>query len=249
MATIICKNCTTHFKGKFCPSCGQAAKTDTISLHYLLHDIPHSIFHVDKGFLYTLKKMFTNPGLALKEYMAGKRVAHFRPFAFVIIMSTVSTLLVPQIEKLIYQLFIAKNPGYGLSMKVLFWEKYFSLLIFLLIPILSLITWLCFKRKPYNYWEHFVGNTYMAAQLNVLQIFAKLFTLFKVALGYNTSLNYAIFMFGYMFYYSYCFRVWMAPHKNRWSIFLVLLIMNFLLSLVYLTGLSLAGIIEPWWGS
>ncbi len=50
MPTITCKNCEQHFKGNFCPHCSQAATVEHIGLKYFLHDIPHSIFHVDKGF-------------------------------------------------------------------------------------------------------------------------------------------------------------------------------------------------------
>ena len=44
MSTITCKNCNQHFKGNFCPHCGQSAKVESIGVKYFLHDIPHSIF-------------------------------------------------------------------------------------------------------------------------------------------------------------------------------------------------------------
>jgi Protein of unknown function (DUF3667) len=247
MHTITCKNCNHHFKGKFCPECGQPAKTNVISLSYLLHDIPHSVLHVDKGFFYTLKWMFKNPGKMIKDYMAGKRVLHFRPFAFVILMSTICTILIPMIEKATYTLFVYKHPRQAVSTEVLFWEKYISLLIFLMIPLLSLVTWLTFKKRPYNYWEHFTANTFLAAQLNIMLLLIKFFAFFKVLIGLGPGVKFTAFMVLFMFYYSYCFRVWMAPHKNWWSLFFSFLIMNFFLSLIYMTGFSLTGIMEAWW--
>ncbi|MCU0321668.1 MAG: DUF3667 domain-containing protein [Chitinophagaceae bacterium] len=245
-APIRCKNCNTHFKGNFCPHCGQAATIERIDYHYFIHDIPHSVFHVDKGFFYTLKWMFINPGLAIKEYLEGKRIRHFRPFGFVVILSTICTLLIPWIEKaIVYTL--QKTTGNSFIFKQLFWEKYISLLIFLLIPILALVTFLTFKNRKYNYWEHFLGNTYLAALLNVLLVFYKLFGLAKVFLGLGYSINIAAFMFIYMFYYSYAFRKWMAPTTGFWPMFFRLLLMNFLLSFIYITVLSVTGIITPWW--
>jgi hypothetical protein len=248
MPSTICKNCAHHYKGNFCPNCGQSVKVEPIGVKYFLHDIPHSIFHIDKGFFYTLKCMFTNPGKAIKEYLEGKRIQHFRPFAFVIIMSTICTLIVPQLEKLMITLYEKNNLGRTLVYKTVFWEKYISLFIFLMIPLLSLVTWLTFKNKKYNYWEHFLGNTYIAALLNILLVCIKLFGVVKTIFGYHPSVNFTFFMFIFMFYYSYCFRVWMAPHKGRWHLFGKLLIMNFFLSLIYITGFSLSGIMSPWWG-
>jgi Protein of unknown function (DUF3667) len=247
MASIHCKNCDHHYKGNFCPHCGQKATVEKITFSYLLHDIPHSVFHVDKGFLYTLKWMFTNPGKAIKEYLAGKRVQHFRPFAYVIILSTICTLLTPLVEKATISLFIAKNPGYTITYRTLFFEKYISLFIFMLIPALSLVTWITFKKKPYKYWEHFLGNTYLAAQLNIFLLAIDFFGFLKVVLGFSPNTSFTGFMFLYMFYYSYCFKVWMAPHKNRWSLLFSLLIMNFFLATIYMTGLSLTGLMTPWW--
>ncbi len=247
MSAIVCKNCSHHFKGSFCPHCGQKANTNKITFGYLLHDIPHSILHIDKGFLYTLGCMFKNPGKAIKEYLAGKRVNHFKPFAYVVIMSAICTLLLPVIEKTAYSVYVAKNPGYNVTYKNMFFEKYMSLFIFLMIPALSIVTWLTFHKKQYNYWEHFLGNTYLAAQLNIFLLTIKLFGLLKVLLGFGPDTNFTVFIFIYMLYYSYCFRIWMAPHKYWRSLFFSLVIMNFFLASIYLTGLSLAGLMTPWW--
>lgn len=244
----ICKNCGTHFEGNFCNWCGQKASTKKVDIKYFLHDIPHSIFHLDKGFLYTLKWMFVNPGLAIKEYLQGKRVKHFRPFAFVIILSTVTTILVPLVEKLMKVAYENKHIGRTIVVHQFFWEKYISLLIFMLIPILSLVTWISFRKKQFNYWEHFLANTFIAAMVNFLFLAVKLFGLGKIFLGMSVGVNFAAFMFFFMLYYSYSFKVLMAPHKGFWKLFFTFLIMNFFLSLIYLTAFSVTGIMTPWWG-
>lgn len=59
-----------------------------------------------------------------------------------------------------------------------FFEHYISLLLFLLLPFLSLVTWLVFKKAPYNYWEHFLLNVYLSAQTNILLLGIKLVSLF-----------------------------------------------------------------------
>jgi len=248
MATITCKNCSAYYTGNYCPQCGQPADTHAINAHYFLHDIPHSIFHVDKGLLYTLRALFTRPGKMLKEYLAGKRVKHFRPFGYVVIMSTICTLLIKWIEKGMISLYQQYNPDHQVSVHHSFFDQYISLLIFILIPVLSLVTWLCFRKKQYNYWEHFLANTYMAAQLNVILLLIKLYSLLKLLITHELAgVNFTFFMVIFMFYYGFTFSYLMRPFKSRGRGIVAIGVMNFFLAFVYMTGFSLAGIMQPWW--
>lgn len=56
--TINCLNCNSKIDGKFCSNCGQNTETHRLSFpHFLLHDIIHGTFHLDKGILFTIKKV------------------------------------------------------------------------------------------------------------------------------------------------------------------------------------------------
>ncbi len=81
--TTKCKNCNHDLKGNFCNNCGQTKETHEINFKSILHEIQHSIFHIDKGILYTTKELFIRPGLTIREYLHGKRVKHFKPFAYI----------------------------------------------------------------------------------------------------------------------------------------------------------------------
>ena len=100
MLIINCKNCNTAFEGNFCPNCSQTAKTHAINAATFLHDIPHDIFHIDKGFSYTFINLLKKPSVTLAEYIEGKRIRHFKPFAYVIIMSAISTFIGHWIEEI-----------------------------------------------------------------------------------------------------------------------------------------------------
>ncbi len=249
MPTLICKNCTTHFRGNFCSHCGQSAKVDKINAAYFLHDIPHSIFHIDKGFFYTLKSLIVSPGIALKGYLAGHRIKHFRPFGFVIIMSTICTLLIKGVNFLTQKLFVQENPGNYIHFGNSIFERYPSLLIFLMIPILSFITWLTFKRKSYNYWEHFLMNTYLAAYVNVFFLMISIFQFAKYFFTKTYTVNFTVFMFFFMTYYGFAFGTLMTSPGKWYQHIFVLFIMNFFLALVYLTAFSITKIMQPWWGA
>lgn len=248
MLSIICKNCSYHYKGNYCPNCGQSAKVEPIGVKYFLHDIPHSILHIDKGFFYTLSKLLTIPGKTLAEYLDGKRVKHFRPFAFVVIMSTITTILIKLCNYFINKKFSELNNGEILNFENHFFSDYPAVLVFILIPLLSLVTWLCFKRRKYNYWEHFLINTYVAAYLNIFFLLIKFVQLIKYQFFNSYTVNYTIFMFFFMAYYGHVFGSLMHKKGSFWKIFFIMLVMNFFLASIYMTVFSLTGIMTPWWG-
>jgi hypothetical protein len=145
-----CKNCGHVLRGNYCSNCGQQSQVHKIDAHHFLHDIPHSILHVDKGFPYTFKQLIKRPGSALKEYLEGRRVQYFRPFGYVITMSAISTLLVHWMQLLTRHLYL-KQTGNSFEWGESFFNKYKSIFIFLMIPIVSLCTWLVFKKHRFNF--------------------------------------------------------------------------------------------------
>jgi Protein of unknown function (DUF3667) len=248
MATIICKNCDHHFKGNFCPYCGQSAKVEPIGAKYFLHDIPHSVFHVDKGFAYTFRELLLRPGSTLRNYLAGKRVKHFRPFAYVLIMATIYIFGLKGITGLTE--WISNKNGFVVNFdKGGFFEKYISLFFFIMIPFASLATWLVLRKEKYNYWEHFLVNTYLTAQLSILFLLIRMYNCIKVLIfkeNSNTPLIW--FITAFMFYIAFVFKALVAQKDERLKYFIEFTILCFLLAFVYITGMSLTGLITPWWG-
>jgi Protein of unknown function (DUF3667) len=249
MLSPVCKNCSSPISGKYCANCGQSAHVERIDAHYFLHDIPHSIFHIDKGFFYTLSRLFTNPGKALGEYLAGKRVNHFRPFGFVIIMSTICTLIIKGIEKGINYKLIKEGVDFQIGATKNFFANYPSILIFILIPLLSLVTWFFYKRKKYNYWEHFLVNTYIAAFLNVFFLIIGLYQFIRYYItDYYGQVNYGFFIALFMAYYGYAFGILMEEPGSRLRNIFINLAMNFFLAFIYLNAFTFTKIMTPWWG-
>ena len=77
--------------------------------------------------------------------------------------------------------------------------KYHNLISFLFLPILTLIAFFVF-RKPYNYGEHLVINTYF---LGITTFFSLLSFIISLLIGINI-LIYAIFIT--FLYYSYAYK-------------------------------------------
>ena len=100
--TTHCKNCNHHLKGNFCSNCGQSANTHDINFGSIVHEIQHSVFHIDKGILYTTQQLFIRPGHTIREYIEGKRVKHFKPVAYILILSAIYTLIANVTHKTAY---------------------------------------------------------------------------------------------------------------------------------------------------
>lgn len=249
MSSVTCKNCNHHFKGNFCPHCGQNAQVEAIGVKYFLHDIPHSVFHVDKGFLYTFKELLFRPGKTLRDYLAGKRVKHFRPFAYVILMATIYILLSGLIKKA--TVFLGGQTGVNVKFgeQSFFWH-YLSVFFFLMIPFASFATWLALRREKYNYWEHFLVNTYLTAQMSLLLLLIELYRCVKILVlkEGGTGFTYTWFITGFLFYIVFVFKKMVRPQAHRLAYSARFFLLAFLLALVYLTGMSLAGMMTPWWG-
>jgi hypothetical protein len=83
-----CLNCGAALSTPYCSQCGQKAATHRISLTYLLHEIPHAIFHVDRGLIPTLVGLFRRPGVVVAEYLDGKRARYFNPLTLLVLCSS-----------------------------------------------------------------------------------------------------------------------------------------------------------------
>ena len=83
-----CLNCGHEVPDRFCGRCGQDAHhTHRLTMAHMLHDIPHSVWHVDKGILYSLRTIVTRPGATIRAYLAGQRIDHFRPLSLLLVVT------------------------------------------------------------------------------------------------------------------------------------------------------------------
>jgi hypothetical protein len=174
--TVTCKNCNQKVDGNFCSSCGQSAHTHDINFHYVVHEIQHGIAHVDKGFFFTIKELFSRPGDTIREYIEGKRVKHFKPLAFLLIVSTIYAFVShtldsnPVIESALKGYNDAGKQA-GNSYLFIDWLiGHYAYTSLLLIPISSASSYLVFRKARYNYFQHLVLNAFADGQKTVFYI-------------------------------------------------------------------------------
>ncbi|WP_299835879.1 DUF3667 domain-containing protein [uncultured Tenacibaculum sp.] len=194
-----CKNCneTIENDALFCDHCGAKVLKDRITFRFLLKQLFAS-FGWDSYFIVTIKKMFTEPHIVLREYISGIRRRYLNPFTylaisaalslivfnlfaqdFIEIQNSINSVEIETLKKIANQDLSELKDVSAEQLKKMKVEKmtadirlkvqdkimtlflkYFNLVTFLLIPIYALVSSFTY-RKPYNFGEHIVINSYL----------------------------------------------------------------------------------------
>lgn len=182
--STICKNCGTSADGKYCHQCGQSTAAGRINFHYIIHEIQHSIFHVDKGILYTIKELLVRPGSTIRGYLEGKRVGLFKPFGFIVILSTVYGLIAHFFEVYpedsISHIYSDGEEYQAYTQLLNEWVySHYSLVMLFFTPFFAFGSYTVFIKYKYNYMEHLVLCSYIVGIqvfINTLAYFLFYFT-------------------------------------------------------------------------
>ena len=147
---IICQNCGNEGDQKYCPGCGQALLAERISMHSLLHEVAHTFWHLEKGFLYTLKELSIHPGTMQRKYLSGIRLRYQKPFPLFAISGTFCVLAL---------FFIYRNAPDQSDQ--FFYKHYFFMVQASMLPFYAFITYILFRSPNLYYAEALVMNVYM----------------------------------------------------------------------------------------
>ncbi|MFD2569010.1 DUF3667 domain-containing protein [Spirosoma soli] len=214
---VNCQNCDHEYVGRYCSQCGQRADTHPVNWHYIWHEIPHSVWHVDHGIVYTLRQLLTRPGHTIREFLEGKRVNHYRPLALLLMLGAVLLFvqhgLGVSYMKASQEMLNSKDASAGaqaFQAELNQWiERNQNLLYILMIPFFAFGYRLMFRRQRYNYPEMlvaqtFITNIHLLLSLAIVVLFWALggsVAAFKIVmwvsavamLGYNVIVYYQLF--------------------------------------------------------
>jgi hypothetical protein len=224
-----CKNCKSELNenDNFCNKCGAKIIKGRITVKSLFSHLLISLGW-DSNFFITLRYLLSKPQTIIGEYINGTRKKYSNPFTFFAISLAISlfvfnqyseqfilmstTTNIQQTSKLEnVSASITNNNKKGLEILgyknqeelnksiVEFQLRYYNLISFLYLPLFTLIAFFVF-RKPYNYGEHLVINTYIISITTFLGVLLFVFSL----LTEINILYYAIFIT--FLYYSYAYK-------------------------------------------
>ncbi len=182
-----CRNCSQslHLQQKFCHECGQRTDTHRIDYHFLVHEVQHGVFHVDKGIIYTLKELLIRPGHTIREYVDGKRKDHFKPALLIMVLATVTILLnqwwnsgavllqgkvelsqsaeaADLRQKQVVK--TAQSVIHNVSAVMEWINGHYSVSALLMVPLLAFCFWLVFRPYKQNLPEWLIISTFITAQ-------------------------------------------------------------------------------------
>ena len=166
--SITCKNCNNHYEGNYCNNCSQSAKTYRITWLELAHHLPHSIFHFDKGLLYSINELILRPGYTIRDFIAGKRIYHFNPLLFLVLMGGFASFLFTllHINPPNEEIELVKIESFNATLA----HKYFALVGLLFIILLTITDFIFYPNKKFVIPEIVISNTFQAGQIMVFTI-------------------------------------------------------------------------------
>jgi len=230
---MTCKNCGEIIPIHYCTYCGQSSEVSKITWTKLVKELPETVFQINRGFLFTIKELFIRPGHAIREFVNGKRINHYKPLAYLVVLSTIYFLVSKSLgENTVFaDLLIGVYEGLhedipALEQKFTWFADNYAYTSLLLVPIFSFSSYISFKRYDANYLEHIILNSYITGHQAIFYCLSLLSTY----IHYKISI---IFLFIPLFYCFWVFSQFFSQ-VNKLGILLRLLF-SYLLYFIFNT--------------
>ena len=201
-----CKHCGRLISGPFCSQCGQRHIEHRWTSKILFGEFLQQITNIERGFLYTAKSLFTQPGRLIRQYWKGDTVRTYHPFRYLLIWLAINILINfwLGIDDLLQQ---SLQPEFideqfdsdRIAAADQRFDTWLNGLVLLLLPFFAGITYYLFKTYRVTYGEHLIMNAFMMGQQSLITSFTHflfyfmpgLFSIyiifnFAIGLGYNT---------------------------------------------------------------
>lgn len=233
--TITCLNCGHQASGRYCNQCGQPTDTQRITLpHVYKKEFLKWVFYYNKGLFHTLKELFSRPGHAIREYVAGKRVQHLGYISLLLVAIVLFTLA----EKLTG--FSYARFGNGVEDQKVFTafdemiNKYGKVLFLAEILFYAVCSYVVFRKARQNYAEHLVLNAYKTSAILFINIAFILIEYIPhdlvVMIKINNGIMWVTLLYGIWFYYQY-FSIY---YENRFLLLLRTLLATLIPTLLFI---------------
>jgi hypothetical protein len=168
---MTCKNCGNTIHVKYCSYCGQEPVKERLTFKEIIQKFAEAFTHADTGVFTLVKNLSIKPADVSREYIQGKRKKYYSPMKYLVLVVTISALLTLHYEKYNVPFEPAFMPDDNMDDMVemqYFNHNYYKYLIFLAIPLASVVTMLVFRNSGLNFSENLVFNAYIISQVILL---------------------------------------------------------------------------------
>ncbi len=207
-----CQNCGTPIRGKFCTECGQRTTVKRLTWRDGWNDFWSRVYGFDGMFPRTLKDLTLRPGHAAREYINGVRVRYYGPVGYLFLMVTLFLLVASMLDISMGEFFGSQQAGMAMQqtegqakLNQMIGDtigENMRLFSFCIIPFITLMAMVFFRKSKLNFLEHSVMPLYLSGHVYWLSIITLL--VYKIT-GQLYQLNLLgmvvsvlLFGFGYM---------------------------------------------------
>lgn len=212
----ICLNCENEITDNFCSICGQKTSTHRYSLkHFIVHDLIHGVFHLDKGFLFTIKELYTRPGYSIREFIQGKRANYFNYFTLLVIIITLGHFIgkIPKVS--LFEILEKYSLMKGQARVV---RDYAKLILLAEIPVYALLSYLIFFEGKRNYTEHLVMAVYYTSAILIFYIFPHIAAIFTDDIKIIKFVQGLTLLLELLYYFWFFYQYFSVFHFSKKSL-------------------------------
>lgn len=88
-----CLNCTTQFKGEYCPRCGQKATTGRLKIRNTIENFLAMFTKMNRGVVHTIADLLFRPGFMMRDYLDGHRAEYASPLLLIFVVIALDLVL------------------------------------------------------------------------------------------------------------------------------------------------------------
>ncbi len=88
-----CANCHDHYKGNYCPRCGQSEKLGRYSFKVAMINFFDAVGLGDRGMFRTMLNLILRPSYLIRDYVGGMQASYFSPFKLYILLAAISVFV------------------------------------------------------------------------------------------------------------------------------------------------------------
>ena len=164
-----CNKCNEQSEDNFCPKCGIPFHIKRIDKKYVLHEMEHSLLHLENGIFYTIKELIINPGNTIRNFINGERDKHFKPLGFLIITSVIYGFISH------YFGYAEIDPDEGGNSVIADWfDNHNNYANVLLIGFIAIsLRFVFYRKEHYNIFEYFILMAFITGEIMVMGIIAE----------------------------------------------------------------------------
>lgn len=218
-----CLNCSHDVLENYCPHCGQSIKTRKIDNKTIFVDVPFSLINIDSGFGFTFMQVLMRPVETAKKYIAGKKMNHFRPVSFLLVLTSFSYLISRLLPSNEIPEAIDKN-GIDMNFAARLVTEFPQLVVLLSLPVLAFGQFVAFRNRKESFAVHFYYITYLQAFLTIVTFIPNIFL--------STNIYYSIASIFFSSLAIILFYVFAYKNEQR----IIVSVLRSILGLIY-TGL------------